>query len=48
MKTNKDLNKEHQAKQDARVRPKGPTYNFEPLEQVIRQWVKASQTREQT
>ena len=45
MKTNKDLNKEHQAKQDARVRPKGPVYDHKPLEAVIRQWVKA---REQT
>jgi hypothetical protein len=47
-KTNKELNQEHEARELMRVRPKQPAYNFEPLEAVIRQWVKASRDREQT
>jgi hypothetical protein len=39
MKTNKQLNQEHDARMAERVRPKGPEYNFEPLESVIRKWV---------
>ena len=39
MKTNKEKNQEFDAKQKARVRPKGPTYNWQPLEAVIRQWI---------
>lgn len=42
MKTNKELNTEYDKRQQERVRPKGPTYNFKPLEDVIRQWVLAS------
>ena len=38
-KTNKQLNTEYDNKQKERVRPKGPTYNFKPLEDVIRKWV---------
>jgi hypothetical protein len=45
MKTNKELNQAHDAKQAERVRPKQPEYEFEPLAQVIRQWVL---TNEQT
>jgi len=39
MKTNKELNTEHDKREQERVRPKGPVYNFAPLEAVIRQWV---------
>jgi hypothetical protein len=39
MKTNKELNTEYDKKQSERVRPKGPDYNFKPLEAVIRNWV---------
>jgi hypothetical protein len=46
MKTNKELNQEFDAKQKERMRPKGPEYNWKPLEDVIRQWVEASKHRE--
>ena len=39
MKTNKELNTAYDTKQNERVRPKTPEYIWEPLEQVIRQWV---------
>jgi len=39
MKTNKEKNQEFDAKQKERVRPKGPTYNWQPLEAVIRKWI---------
>ena len=48
MKTNRELNQEYDAKQTAKVRPKQTEYNFEPLEAVIRKWVKASKDSEQT
>lgn len=38
MKTNKTLNEDFQAKQDTRVRPKGPVYDFTELEKVMRVW----------
>jgi len=41
MKTNKELNTEHDQKQTDRVRPKQSEYDFTALEAVIRQWVKA-------
>ena len=47
MKSNKELNQEHQARELMRVRPKQPAYNFEPLEAVVRQWVKESKGHEQ-
>jgi hypothetical protein len=31
-----------------RVRPKGPTWNPKPLEDVIRKWAEARMAREQT
>lgn len=40
MKTNKQLNQEHDQRQQERVRPKQPNYNFEPLEAVVNQWVR--------
>ena len=48
MKTNRELNQEHDRRMQERVRPKGPTYNSKPLEEVIRKWAEASKTREQT
>ena len=38
MKTNKEKNLEHDARQQARVRPKPVDYDFEPLQAVINQW----------
>lgn len=39
MKTNKELNKEHEARELMRVRPKQPAYDFAPLEAVVRNWI---------
>lgn len=39
MKTNREKNQAHDAKQAAKVRPKKPVYNFAPLEAVVRAWV---------
>jgi hypothetical protein len=39
MQTNKELNTAYDKRQQERVRPKGPVYNFAPLEEVIKQWV---------
>ena len=39
MKTNKEKNQAHDARQQERVRPKPIEYNWKPLEEVIRQWV---------
>jgi len=39
MKTNKEKNLAHDAKVQERVRPKGLSYDFKPLEAVIRQWM---------
>ena len=38
MKTNKEKNLEHDARMQARVRPKPVEYNFKPLEEVLRAW----------
>lgn len=46
MKTNRELNQEHEARELMRVRPKQPVYNPKPLEDVIRKWVEARQLRE--
>lgn len=48
MKTNRELNTEYDARQQAKQRPKTPEYNPAPLEQVIRKWVEMSKAREQT
>jgi hypothetical protein len=42
MKTNKELNTEYDKKQQERVRPQGPTYNWKPLQDVIHQWIAGS------
>jgi len=38
LKTNRQLNTEHDERQQDKVRPKQPEYNFKPLEEVIRAW----------
>jgi hypothetical protein len=40
MKTAKELNTAHDAREAAKVRPKKPEYNFEPLQAVINKWIK--------
>ena len=45
MKTNRELNKAHEARTSDKIRPKQPEYDFELLARVIRQWVA---TNEQT
>jgi len=39
MKTNKEKNTQYERDQLMKVRPKQPSYDFEPLEAVIRQWI---------
>jgi hypothetical protein len=39
MKTNKELNKDHEGRELLRVRPKQPAWDFKSLEAVIRQWI---------
>ena len=39
MKTNKEKNQAHDAKQSERVRPKTPAYSYKELEAVVRAWV---------
>ena len=39
MKTNKEKNLEHDARQKARVRPAPKEYQFEALEAIMRAWV---------
>ena len=39
MKTNREKNTAHDAKQVDRVRPKSPAYSFKELEAVVRAWV---------
>jgi hypothetical protein len=43
MKTNKEKNLEHDARVQARVRPKQPVYDFTALEAVMRAWVKGNE-----
>ena len=38
MKTNKELNTDHDARVQGRVRPSQPVYDFKPLEAVMRVW----------
>jgi len=46
MKTNKELNQDYDRRQSEKIRPKGPDYNWKPLEEVVRKWVEASKNRE--
>ena len=39
MKTNKEKNQAHDARQQERVRPKQPEYNFKPVEEAVQKWV---------
>ena len=39
MKTNREKNTAHDAKQLERMRPKTPAYSFKELEAVVRAWV---------
>ena len=39
MKTNKEKNAAHDAKESERVRPKTPAYSYKELEAVVRAWV---------
>lgn len=39
MKTNREKNTAHDAKQVDRVRPKTPAYSYKELEAVVRAWV---------
>lgn len=43
MKTNRELNQEHEAREQARVRPKTPVYNFKPLDEALRKMIQRSQ-----
>ena len=42
--TNREKNILHEARQDDRVRPTTPAYNFEGLTRVVRSWVTGSST----
>lgn len=48
MKSNREKNKEHEARELMRVRPKSTEYDSKPLEEVVRKWVEMSKAREQT
>ena len=41
-KNNRTLNQEHERRQEGRVRPKQPEYDFESLTKVVNQWVRTS------
>jgi hypothetical protein len=40
MKTNREKNMEHQAKQDTKVRPKPQPYQFTELQAIVNGWIK--------
>ena len=42
MKTNKEKNTAYDARQQDKVRPSRPVYEFQALEAVIRQWIAGS------
>lgn len=44
MKTNKELNEAHDAREQSKIRPKKPEYDFGPLEAVIKEWARNEQT----
>ena len=39
-KSNREKNAQHEKDQLMRVRPKQPVYDFKPLEEVVKVWVK--------
>jgi hypothetical protein len=42
-KNNRTLNQEHERRTADRVRPKQPEYDFKPLEEIVRKWVKGNE-----
>lgn len=46
MKTNRELNQEHDARAKARVRPAPKDYNFKPLEDAIKAMILRSQNEQ--
>lgn len=40
-KTNRELNQEHEQREQARVRPKGPVYQFAELQAIINNWIRS-------
>ena len=40
MKSNKELNQEHEARELMRVRPKQPNYEFKELEAIVNNWIR--------
>jgi hypothetical protein len=42
-KTNKEKNTAHDARMQERVRPKPVDFNWKPLEEVVRKWVKQNE-----
>lgn len=47
MKTNRELNMEHVAREEQRVRPKQPDYDFKPLEDIVNSWVRETVAKKQ-
>lgn len=42
MKTNRELNQAHEAKQQDKMRPAPKQYQWEALDAVIKQWIKGA------
>jgi hypothetical protein len=40
MKTNRELNQEHDARASAKVRPKQTEYQFKELQDIINNWIR--------
>ena len=47
MKSNRELNIEHELRELNRVRPKQPVYEFTELEQIVASWARASVAEKQ-
>lgn len=45
MKTNREMNQEHEARELMRVRPKTVEYRFDELQAVMNTWTKPSQKK---
>lgn len=46
MKTNRELNQEHEARELMRVRPKPVEYRFEELQAVVNTWIRTPSEKE--
>ena len=46
MKTNRQLNQEHERKELLRVRPKQPEYAYQELEAIVNSWIRTSNQNE--